>query len=245
MSMLDAQAIPESLLPFIDDRLTLKESLGTLMAFSLISFRNTVSAEGEQEDRLYDLHRLVRLAMRNRLRMEDSFVVWTARSIETLAARYTQGFLSTRATWLKYLPHAITLLSCDQLKVEEGPSTVPRAAQKQEATVEHAPDSQICPLCTTKLFLSVARSLLRIGNFHLAGQFAQQGLLIGERVLEDGHSYIHQILGIKANVSFILYDLSGAANLLRRAIDVGLVNLDPLSEEILDYERNLALALGS
>jgi hypothetical protein len=102
MSMLDAQAIPESLLPFIDDRLTLKESLGTLRAFSLISFRNTVSAEGEQEDRLYDLHRLVRLAMRNRLRMEDRFVVWTARSIETLAARYTQGFLSTRATWLNY-----------------------------------------------------------------------------------------------------------------------------------------------
>jgi len=191
------------------------------------------------------LHRLVRLAMRNWLRMEDSFVVWTARSIETLAARYTQGFLNTRATWLKYLPHAITLLSCDQLKVEEGPSTVPRAVQKQEATVGHAPDGQICPLCTTKSFLSVARSLLRIGNFNLAGQFAQQGLLIGERVLEDGHSYIHQILGIKANVSFYLYDLSGAANLLRQAIDVGLVNLDPLSEEILDYERNLALALGS
>ena len=245
MSMLDAQAIPESLLPFIDDRLTLKESLGTLMAFSLISFRNTVSAEGEQEDRLYDLHRLVRLAMRNWLRMEDSFVVWTARSIETLAARYTLGFLSTRATWLKFLPHAITLLSCDQLKVEEGSSTVSRAVTKQEATVEHASDGQICPLCTTKLFLSVACSLLRIGNFHLAGQFAQQGLLIRERVLEDGHSYIHQILGIKANVFFILYDLSGAANLLRRAIDVGLVNLDPLSEEILDYERNLALALGS
>lgn len=240
MSMLDAQAIPESLLPFINDRLTLKESLGTLMTFSLISFRNTVSAEGKQEDRLYDLHRLVRLAMRNWLRMEDSFVVWTARSIETLAARYTEGFLDTRATWLKYLPHAVTLLSCDQLKVEEGPSTVPRAVQKQKATVGHAPDGQICPLCTTKLC-----SLLYTGYYHLAGKFAQQGLLIGERVLEDGHSYIHQMLEIKANVSFILYDLSGAANLLRRAIDVGLVNLDPLSEEIFDYARKLALSRGS
>jgi hypothetical protein len=34
---------------------------------------------------------------------------------------------------------------------------------------------------------------------------------MGERVLEDGHSYIRQILEIKANVSFYLYDLSDAA----------------------------------
>ena len=58
MSMLDAQAIPISLLPLDEDIASIK-ALGTLQTFSLI----TKASEQEQEDQLFDMHRLVRLVM--------------------------------------------------------------------------------------------------------------------------------------------------------------------------------------
>lgn len=175
--------------------------------------------------------------------MQESFDKWTAKAIDILADRYTEGYMSKRAIWLKFLSHAVTLLSCNQLQVEES-FTVTRAVQSHAVLMDgHARDGQICPLCTVKLCLRVSRSLYCHGDYLFAGQLAQQGLLKGQRALEDGHRLIRQILDIKACISMILEDFSGATNLLHQAINVGLVNLNPLDEEILYYKRLLTISL--
>jgi hypothetical protein len=64
MSMFDSQAIPESLLDWGNNRLKFRKALGTLQAFALISPRTEGLAYEGQRERLFDLHRLVRLAMK-------------------------------------------------------------------------------------------------------------------------------------------------------------------------------------
>ena len=61
MSMLDSQAIPKSLLSHdaSTSTVTFEKALGTLQAFYLIAPRQ------DKFERSFDLHRLVRLAMRN------------------------------------------------------------------------------------------------------------------------------------------------------------------------------------
>lgn len=71
MSMLDAQAIPTSLLDIDEDVLSTK-ALGTLQAFSLI----TKTSQQDQKDQFFDIHRLVRLAMRNWLSINRELNVW-------------------------------------------------------------------------------------------------------------------------------------------------------------------------
>ncbi len=100
MSMFDAQAIPESLLSFVGDSLTMEKSLGTLKAFSLISLRDAKASIAHLEDRSYDLHRLVRLAMRNWLHSENSFNFWTAKAVELLNMQYHREATEKRAAYL-------------------------------------------------------------------------------------------------------------------------------------------------
>ena len=95
MSILDSQAIPESLLCIVNDPLALERSLGTLKAFTLVTLRAARDPVDHKQDRCYDLHRLVRLAMRNWLRMNHSFRSWTAKAFYMVSDQYDDGLIGT------------------------------------------------------------------------------------------------------------------------------------------------------
>ena len=67
MSMLANQAVLEKILPPGNDHVRFEKSLGTLQGFSFISVKHLDL--GHSQYRLLDSHRLVRLAMRNWLKM--------------------------------------------------------------------------------------------------------------------------------------------------------------------------------
>src|ERR1700722_11293030 len=73
MSCLDANRIPQSILPPAPSKKEMTDAIGTLSAYSFItkraasSFRTSLSIDNQA----FDLHRLVRLATWNRLRAEN------------------------------------------------------------------------------------------------------------------------------------------------------------------------------
>lgn len=114
MSVMDAQAIPEFLMPQGEDAISFNKAVGTLEAFSFISTRSP-SFGSLQHYRLFDLHRLVRLAIRNWLKMNHNLGQKTAQALTVL------GFDCLQEDCMKFemssliLPHAIEVLASDQL----------------------------------------------------------------------------------------------------------------------------------
>ena len=65
MSVLDAQAIPESLLYSGTQKIKFIKAIGTLQAFTLVTARTDGPVWEGRRERLFDFHRMVRLAMRS------------------------------------------------------------------------------------------------------------------------------------------------------------------------------------
>lgn len=242
MSMLDAQSIPESLLSSIDDSLNLEKALGTLKAFSLISLRNAVNSMVDQDERAYDLHRLVRLAMRNWLHMRNSFDLWTAKAIKVLSDRYPSGWNETRAACFRYLPHAMVLLSCNELK---NPLTRPSAYQGQVITFEQVSEGRKWPPCTASLFLCVARTLDFSGDYYLKRLITQRALVISRNILGDLHGITQDILLLRAEVLFRLEDYTGAERAYRQLIDCECATLGSLHPLTLSHTSSLSVILDN
>ena len=73
------------------------EAIGTLKAYVFITQR--------EEQELFDIHRLIRLAIRNRLNGEE-----LRGSVTSVIERLDQAFpfpeYENRKVWMKYLPYA-------------------------------------------------------------------------------------------------------------------------------------------
>lgn len=110
MSMLDAQAIPTSLLP-LDEGISSTKAIGMLQAFSLV----TKASQNEEEDHFFDIHRLVRLAMRNWLSINLELKLWVRKAITNLGEQFPQGIFENRKISRTYLPHALVVLSSEQI----------------------------------------------------------------------------------------------------------------------------------
>lgn len=117
MSVMDAQAIPEFLMPQGEDAFSFNRAVGTLEAFSFISTR-TPSLGSLQRYRLFDLHRLVRLAIRNWLKMNNILGQTTAQALTILGLDCLQEDSLQFEMSSLILPHAIEILSSNQLPSE-------------------------------------------------------------------------------------------------------------------------------
>jgi len=102
MSCLDPKMIPESLLPPGQNKKKALDAIGTLTAYSFIT---------KQQDRTFDLHRLVHLATRSWLKEQGSSNEWIKKAIARLADVFPDNDHQNRALWRAYLPHARCLLS--------------------------------------------------------------------------------------------------------------------------------------
>ncbi|SPJ92435.1 uncharacterized protein FTOL_13721 [Fusarium torulosum] len=112
MCFLAEKEIPTSLLPSADkaledDEIERDEAIGTLKAYAFIS--------EHPESSLFDMHRLVRLAMRNWLKNEDKLEECFTPVIQRLAAVFPSPMHENRDTWLKYLPHGQVALELSEV----------------------------------------------------------------------------------------------------------------------------------
>jgi len=177
MSMLDPQAIPESLLQLGNSPLPFKQALGTLQAFSLITLR---TGWKNKKEKSFDLHRLIRLAMRSWLSSNGQLHRFMAKALKAMAEKFTDGQWETKDKWMAYLPHAATLLAAEELKSLKD-SVIPMVFRGQIMDKSnHAPDDTVCPICTANVLRTLAKCHLTIGNANLSLVEAERALLLQE-----------------------------------------------------------------
>lgn len=164
MSVLDAQAIPESLLYSGIQKIKFIKAIGTLQAFALVTARSDGPIWEGRQERLFDFHRMVRLAMRSWLLLHGELESYTARTLKTLAERFTDGQWETRGKWSTYLPHAAVLLASDQLAYLENLDIIPVSHDQKQGSVKHIPEGIVCPVCASNILSILATCHYTIGS---------------------------------------------------------------------------------
>lgn len=85
MCIINSQALPISLLDSGDKPEDFLKALGILQAFSMITLRKAESDQKRLKEKSFDLHRLVRLSMRNWLKLHTQSEFWSAKTLRTLS----------------------------------------------------------------------------------------------------------------------------------------------------------------
>ncbi|KAI9743760.1 MAG: hypothetical protein M1818_002493 [Claussenomyces sp. TS43310] len=220
MSILDSQAIPLSLIDSGVPHQDLMEALGTLQAFCLITTRVSTAIKPKLKQRNYDLHRLVRLAMRNWLKIHDQLTTWTARTLKLVASNYPnveETRLREMGLWRAYLPHAVAVLSFDGCEKLDD-ATVPPVFSKQELIGEHADDDIPCAICAASLMMNVAFSFSLSENHSETMNWAIRAHSLRSFVLGGSHTQTIWALILIICACYTLGQTEDAQKLGERAI---------------------------
>ncbi len=198
ISMLANEGVPEFLLPHGTDSVKFEKAVGTLQAFSFISTRYVEFEDSRH--RLFDFHRLVRVAMRNWLTMNGKFDTCTALAIEEFAVVVDRRDLRKFDFFSQFMPHAIELLAVEQLQGVSGLEDVPaiflkhKHKHKKRFSLLHRKlkeecmhEGSICPRCTDHILEVVARSLFNVGDYTSSRSFQQRNLAICTHLYGDSH----------------------------------------------------------
>ena len=153
MSFLAEKEIPKSLLPPGKSDLEADEAIGTLKAYAFITER-----PGQES---YDMHRLVRLAMRNWLAKEGELKACATTLIQHLDKVFPFPKHENRAVWVMYLPHTLTALRFQ----------------------DHSTDDA----AKSSLLFNVAGSTSMLGKYKEAEALYQQTLKLQTQVLGAEH----------------------------------------------------------
>ncbi|XDG04957.1 hypothetical protein ABKA04_004572 [Annulohypoxylon sp. FPYF3050] len=106
MSLLAEKDIPLSLLPKAS-KLQIAEAIGTLKSYAFI-------AERSDQDS-FDMHRLVRLAMRNWLQTNGEWQERAANVFQYVNEEYPWPEHENRSIWTRYLPHAQAIVELEEM----------------------------------------------------------------------------------------------------------------------------------
>ncbi|KAK5054621.1 hypothetical protein LTR84_001512 [Exophiala bonariae] len=119
MACFHEKNIPQSLLPPLSRTMSdvdTHEAIGVLIGYSFVR-RHTSTTTFEL---VYDLHRLVQLAARNWLSMDDSLTRWKRLCIEQTNQVFPAVLDENKEIWTMYLPHAQRL--CDDSELATTPA---------------------------------------------------------------------------------------------------------------------------
>ena len=153
MSLLGQKGIPKGLLPPGDGKLRVDEAIGTLRAYAFITER------ANQES--YDIHRLVRLAMRNWLTENGELKKCATAAVKQVDRVFPVPQHENRSVWAMYLPHALAALELrDQSADDAG---------------------------TSELLLNIGRSSYVLGKYQDAERFYRQALELQTQLLGGEH----------------------------------------------------------
>ncbi|KAK7927522.1 kinesin light chain [Apiospora marii] len=97
--------IPIELFPG-EDEMKRDEAIGVLKGYNFILERPT--------SKTFDIHRLVRLAMRNWIRDKGDTLHWNTISVRRLIAIFPTPHTENKDVWLKFFPHAQSLLKLQE-----------------------------------------------------------------------------------------------------------------------------------
>ncbi|UKZ68974.1 uncharacterized protein TrAtP1_009993 [Trichoderma atroviride] len=153
MCFLAEKEIPASLVWTADDGLEADEAMGALKAYAFIAER---AGQG-----LYDMHRLVRLAIHSWLENGGEFETCVTATLRQLDKVFPSPEYENRADWVQYLPHALTALNFR----------------------EYSTDS----MAESNLLFKVAQSSYLLGKYQEAESFYDQVLELRTKVLGAEH----------------------------------------------------------
>ncbi|PWY81718.1 TPR-like protein [Aspergillus sclerotioniger CBS 115572] len=110
--LLGEREIPLSLIPYEGDEMDVAEAVGILKAYALIT--------EHEEPGLYDIHRLVRLAMRAWMDRKGTLEKYSIDLLQWISDIYPKPEYDNKHIWGRYLPHAESLFSsCPHGKHDE------------------------------------------------------------------------------------------------------------------------------
>ena len=196
ISMLANEGVPEFLLPHGTDPVKFEKAIGTLHAFSFISTRY-IELNNSQH-RCFDFHRLVRVAMRNWLTMNERFDHWTACAIEELAVVVNRPDLERYDFGSQCMPHATELLAVERLHGASEPQDVPaiflkHKRKKRFSLLHRKPqegcmhEGSICPRCTQQILWFVGDKLYIVKDYTSARLYEQRRVAICTHLLGESH----------------------------------------------------------
>ncbi len=150
MCFVAEKEIPALLLRGADEELEADEAIGALKAYAFI-----IERSGQE---LYDMHRLVRLAMRSWLVERGEFKLCVTAILHQLDKVFPFPVHENRDRWVQYLPHVLTALEFR----------------------EHSTDSMANSYF---LLFNVAQSNFLLGKYQDAENFYHQALELQTKLL--------------------------------------------------------------
>ncbi|KAL6414269.1 kinesin light chain [Ilyonectria robusta] len=209
LSFLAEKDIPRNLLPTWDNILKMDEALGLLKTYAFISER-----EGQES---YDIHRLVRLAMRNWLTEKPELQWFATELIRTLNTEFPFAEYENRSVWIRYMPHALIALESRQ----------------------YAADDDAKP----GLLESVATAFLEQGRYREAETLYRESLALDTQTLGVDHPSAISSKGNLANALFGQGRYQEAEALYRETLALQTQILGARHPDTIKSNHNLALTL--
>ncbi|KXH58327.1 hypothetical protein CSAL01_13102 [Colletotrichum salicis] len=202
---------PEEVKMETDDEMNADEAIGMLIAYAFILQRDTA-------DR-FDIHRLVRLVMRNWLREQGREEQQVTETIYWLCERFPWPKHDNREVWVAYLPHAQAALQVQNWCTD---------------------DELLCDL-----LYSIGRSNDLLGKYAEAEQMHRQTLELREKVLGPENP---DTLGSINNVALVLESqgkYAEAEQMHRQTLELSEKVLGPSHPSTLITRRNLQACLDA
>ncbi|TRX92952.1 hypothetical protein FHL15_006090 [Xylaria flabelliformis] len=206
ISLLAEKDIPRSLLPE-SNPIKMKEALSTLKAYAFIAERNDPDA--------FDMHRLVRLVMRNWLHQNEEWGKWTKKVVRRLNEKYPNPDHKNIQTWTKYLPHGQAVLNIDGATDIDNTILVFRTAESYSFlgkfsageklyrhTLEQTKNMPGRDYPTARILNNLAVILSNQGRYEEAEEVCRQALELSKEVLGIKHPetlvFMNNLAGIFA-----------------------------------------------
>ncbi|KXX73750.1 Nephrocystin-3 [Madurella mycetomatis] len=200
--------VPVSLLQETDDELGMIEALGTLKAYAFI----TLQDGGDS----FDMHRLVRLAMRNWLANQKQGCI--AGVIQRLSDVFPFPEHENRDVWMSYLPHAQAALAFKDADDDEAKG---------------------------RLLETTAIAVARLGKYGEAEQMQRQALELRKKVLGEEHPDTLGSINNLATILGNLKRYEEAEQIHRQALELRKKVLGEEHPDTLGSINNLAITLGN
>lgn len=206
MCFLEKKEIPTALLPPGGDELEVDEAMGTLKAYAFITQR-----DGQDS---FDIHRLVRLVMRNWLDEKGQLQECRVSVVRRLAEVFPFPVHENREVWMRYLPHAQTALKCGDDATGGGSDLLFKVATSyyilgkyEEAEAMHRQALELRHrvfgkenLSTLSSMNNLAAVLYSLGKYQEAEAMYRQTLELTQRVLGKEHPSTLASMNNLANV---------------------------------------------
>ncbi|UKZ96572.1 uncharacterized protein TrAFT101_011354 [Trichoderma asperellum] len=209
MCFLAEKEIPASLLWTADDELEADEAIEALKAYAFITER-----AGEE---LYDMHRLVRLAIHSWLENDGDFKSCVTATLYQLDKVFPFPEHKNRADWVQYLPHALAALKFGDYSTDN--------------------------MANSNLLLKVAWSSFLLGKYQDAETFYYQALEILPKVLGAEHPHTLTSMNNLAGVLCSQGKYNEAEVIYRQALELQTKVLGAKHPITLTSINNLALIL--